>query len=69
MTRGKKERCGECRYWTDQRCHRHAPTSTEEDRANWPITSEDDQCGDFQKKETGRAPQVRVLNYGRDNSA
>jgi hypothetical protein len=44
-------KCGNCRFFNDGECRRHAPVvlgETAEDTV-WPIVSRSDWCGDFQR--------------------
>ena len=56
----RHERCDQCRWWEghanvkydEGSCHRHAPRGRERDAAGedirpWPITLNDDWCGEF----------------------
>lgn len=55
----RDEKCGNCYYWDDQRCHKYAPKPTDERKLNWPTTKGEDWCGEFRRL-TGE-PQIRTF--------
>ena len=67
----RDERCGTCRAFVHEACHRHPPVVVapaaygKAAPTYWPPVSENDWCGDWWERPEARDERLRKITFGK----